>query len=115
MTRICFQLQVRPELIDEYVELHRAVWPPMLRAIEDSGRTNYSLFLREDGLLVGYYETNDDVESARRLAEDPRTEEWEEQAQRFFVALEGSRADQSAPLLREVFNLEEQVATLDTQ
>lgn len=109
MTRICFQLQIHPDLIDEYVELHRAVWPPMLNAIEDSGRRNYSLFLRDDGLLVGYYETDDDVESARRLAADPRTEEWEHQAQRYFIALDGERPDQAAPHLREVFNLEEQI------
>ncbi|WP_061964710.1 L-rhamnose mutarotase [Demequina aurantiaca] len=115
MTRICFHLQVRPELIDEYIEIHRSVWPQMLRAIEDSGRSNYSLFLRDDGLLVGYYETDDDAESARRLAEDSRTKEWEEQAQRFFVALEGGRADQGAPVLREVFNLEEQIASLDAR
>lgn len=109
MTRICFQLQVKPELIDEYVELHRAVWPTMLRAIQDSGRRNYSLFLREDGLLVGYYETADDAESARRLAADPRTKKWEEQAQRFFVSIDGDRPDQRAPHLREVFNLERQL------
>lgn len=114
MTRICFQLQVHPHLIDEYVELHRAVWPAMLAAIADSGRRNYSIFLRDDGLLVGYYETDDDAESARLLAADPRTELWEKQAQRFFVALDGARPDQSAPHLREVFNLEDQVAALST-
>lgn len=112
MTRICFQLQIHPALIDEYVELHRAVWPPMLSAIEDSGRRNYTLFLRDDGLLVGYYETDDDVESARRLAADPRTKEWEHQAQRYFIALDGGRPDQTAPHLREVFNLEEQLDAL---
>jgi L-rhamnose isomerase/sugar isomerase len=45
----------------EYVERHRAVWPEMLQAIADAGRRNYSLFLRDDGLLVGYYETDDDL------------------------------------------------------
>lgn len=112
MTRVCFQLQIRPELLDEYVERHEAVWPDMLRAIADAGRRNYSLFLRDDGLLIGYYETDDDAASAAALAADPRTAEWEEQSARYFVALPGTRPDQGAPRLREVFHLEDQLASL---
>jgi L-rhamnose mutarotase len=84
----------------------------MLRAIERSGRRNYSLFLREDGLLIGYYETDDDAVSARRLAEDPDTARWEAEAAELFVALPGARPDQGAPRLREVFSLEDQLARL---
>src|SRR5947208_11892197 len=101
--RVCFQLQVRPDRMAEYVERHRAVWPEMLRAIERAGRRNYSLFLREDGLLIGYYETDDDAASARALAEDPDTAVWEAQAADFFLTLPGARPDQDAPRLREVF------------
>ena len=108
--RVCFQLQVRPELIDEYVERHAAVWPRMLRAIERAGRRNYSLFLRDDGLLIGYYEVADDAASARALALDPDTAEWEADAARFFVSLDGERADQGARPLREIFHLEDQLA-----
>jgi L-rhamnose mutarotase len=115
MERVCFQLQVRPERLDEYVERHRAVWPLMLRAIERSGRRNYSLFLREDGLLIGYYETDDDAESARRLAADPDTAAWEAEAAGFFAALPGARPDQGAPRLSEVFHLEDQLAALPAE
>src|SRR4051795_2547584 len=113
MERVCFQLQVRPERIDEYVRRHASVWPDMLRAIEDSGRRNYSLFLRPDGLLIGYYETDSDEESARRMQEDPRTAAWEADMAEFFVTLEGTRADTGAEKLREVFHLEDQLAALD--
>ena len=57
MPRACFQLQVRPDRIEEYKARHAAVWPEMLRALHRSGWHNYSLFLREDGLLIGYVET----------------------------------------------------------
>jgi L-rhamnose mutarotase len=110
--RVCFQLQVKPERIDEYVERHRAVWPVMLEAIRDAGRRNYSIFLRPDGLLIGYYETDDDAASAAALAADPRTAEWEESSTDLFVSLSGERADQSALILREVFNLEDQLSSL---
>ena len=55
--RVCFQLQVKPSRIAEYRSHHAAVWPDMLRALADTGWHNYSLFLREDGLLIGYLET----------------------------------------------------------
>jgi L-rhamnose mutarotase len=113
MTRVCFQLQVRPELLDEYVRRHEAVWPDMLQAIADAGRRNYSLFLRDDGMLIGYYETDDDAASAAALAADPRTAAWEAEAAGFFVSLDGARPDQGAPALREVFHLEDQIAALD--
>ena len=61
--RYAFTLQVRPELMAEYVERHQAVWPEMLGALSATGWTNYSLFLTEDGLLIGYLET-DDFEAA---------------------------------------------------
>jgi Uncharacterized conserved protein len=114
VARVCFQLQVKPERLDEYVRRHEAVWPDMLRAIADAGRRNYSLFLRDDGLLIGYYETDDDAASAAALAADPRTAAWEEEAAGFFESLPGARPDQGAPTLREVFHLEDQLAALDS-
>ncbi|WP_127792058.1 L-rhamnose mutarotase [Agromyces sp. LHK192] len=113
--RVCFQLQVDPSRLDEYRERHAAVWPDMLRAIEASGRRNYSLFLREDGLLVGYYETDDDAASQRALEADPRTAAWEADMAPFFIALDGARPDQGAPRVVEVFNLESQLAALDAE
>lgn len=108
MPRVCFRLQVKPDLINEYVARHRAVAPDMLAAIRDAGRRDYSIFLAPDGLLIGYYETDDDAASAAALAADPRTQAWEAESARFFESLEG-RADQAAPSLTEVFNLDEQL------
>jgi len=59
MERICFVLQVKPNRLDEYKFRHREVWPEMLAALRETGWNNYSLFLREDGMLVGYLETED--------------------------------------------------------
>lgn len=111
--RVCFQLQVKPDRLTEYRERHAAVWPEMLRAIAASGRRNYSLFLRDDGLLIGYYETDDDTAAQAALEADPRTAAWEAEMADFFVALDGARPDQGAPRLTEVFHLEDQLAALD--
>jgi L-rhamnose mutarotase len=113
--RICFQLRVKPDRIPEYVARHRAVEPQMLAAIRDAGRRNYSLFLRDDGLLIGYYETDDDAASAAALAADPRTAVWEAASAELFESLPGARPDQGAPTLREVFHLEDQLDRLDAR
>jgi len=54
--RICFRLRIRPEARDEYVRRHRAVWPEMLELYGSTGWKNYSLFLGDDGTLIGYLE-----------------------------------------------------------
>jgi L-rhamnose mutarotase len=111
MQRVCFQLQVDPVRLEEYRTRHASVWPQMLRAIEASGRRNYSLFLRDDGLLIGYYETDSVEASQRSLEQNPDTARWEAEMAPFFIALSG-RPDQAAPQLPEIFHLEDQLASL---
>src|SRR5581483_7026542 len=68
MERVCFLLQVKRERLAEYKERHRRVWPEMLAALSETGWRNYSLFLRDDGLLVGSLETDNFAEAVRRMA-----------------------------------------------
>lgn len=109
MTRVCFQLQVRPELLDEYLHRHSPVWTEMLAEIAAAGRRNYSLFLGDGGTLIGYYETDDDAAAQAYLAQSEVATRWESAMARFFVDLEG-RPDQAAFPLTEVFNLAEQLS-----
>jgi L-rhamnose mutarotase len=107
--RICFQVQVKPDRLDEYVARHAAVWPEMLQAIAASGRRNYSLFLRPDGLLIGYFEVDDLAASQAALAADPVTARWEAEMAEFFESVD-SRADQELDVLPEIFNLSDQLS-----
>jgi L-rhamnose mutarotase len=111
--RVCFQLTVRPELLDEYIARHTPVWPEMLAEIAASGRRNYSLFLGEGGRLIGYYETDDDEAARAYLAASETAARWESEMSRFFIGLEG-RPDQAATPLTEVFNLAEQLSASHT-
>lgn len=106
--RVCFELQVKPERLQEYIERHSPVWPEMLDEIAAAGRRNYSLFLAEGGRLVGYYETDDDAVAQEYLANSPIAARWEAEMSPFFVGL-GGRPDQAATTLREVFHLEDQL------
>ncbi len=111
MTRVCFELQVKPELLDEYVARHTPVWPEMLAEIAASGRSDYSLFLADGGRLVGYYETDDDQAAQAYLAASEIASRWEAEMARFFTGLDG-RPDQAATTLTEVFHLEDQLAAV---
>lgn len=108
-TRVCFELRVRPELIDEYVARHTPVRAEMLAEIAAAGRRNYSLFLGEGGRLIGYYETDDDAAAQAHLAASPIAAAWEAEMAPFFLGLEG-RPDQAATPLTEVFHLADQLA-----
>jgi L-rhamnose mutarotase len=108
-TRVCFELRVRPELIDEYRSRHTPVSPAMLAEIAASGRRNYSLFLADGGRLIGYYETDDDASAQAYLAASEIAGRWEAEMARYFVDLAG-RPDQRAIRLTEIFNLEDQLA-----
>lgn len=108
-TRVCFQLQVRPEMLAEYLSRHSPVRPEMLAEIAAAGRRNYSLFLGEGGMLVGYYETDDDQAAQAYLAQSDVATRWEAEMAPFFIGLEG-RPDQAASPLTEVFNLAEQLS-----
>lgn len=109
MARYCFQLQVRPELLDEYRERHRAVWPDMLRALRDTGWRNYSIFARADGLLVGYVEADDLDAAQQAMARTEVNERWQTDMSKYFVGLSGRGPDESFVLLEEIFHLEDQL------
>ena len=113
MNRYCFMLQVRPELLDEYVERHAEVWPEMLRALARTGWSNYSIFARDDGLLVGYVEADDLERAQAAMAATEVNARWQAEMARFFVGLEGRRPDEGFVLLDPIFNLEAQLGALD--
>lgn len=106
MTRVCFLLQVRPERLDEYRARHREVWPDMLQALRDTGWHNYSLFLRPDGLLVGYFETLNLEAAQAGMAQREVNARWQSEMAPFFTELGGLRPDEGFLQLEEVFHLD---------
>jgi L-rhamnose mutarotase len=109
MHRVCFTLQVRQDRMAEYAERHAAVWPEMLRALRDTGWHDYSLFLREDGLLVGYLVTPDLAAAQEGMARTDVNARWQAEMAEFFEDLD-LPPDQGFRQLSEVFHLEDQLA-----
>ncbi|MEV0997852.1 L-rhamnose mutarotase [Nonomuraea sp. NPDC050202] len=105
MQRVCFLLKVRPERLAEYRERHRDVWPEMREALSRTGWHNYSLFLRDDGLLVGYLETEDFEAAQKAMAGTEVNARWQAEMAPFFEGLDG-RPDEGMVPLTEVFHLD---------
>ena len=109
MQRVCFQLQVRPDRLEEYTARHAAVWPEMLEALAATGWHNYSLFLREDGLLIGYFETPRLEAALAGMAATEVNARWQAEMAEFFVDLGDADPTPVSCGSREVFHLEDQL------
>lgn len=105
MKRICFLLQVKPDRLEEYKARHQHVWSEMLAALRETGWNNYSLFLRGDGLLVGYLETEDFARARAGMAAREVNDRWQKEMADFFLQPDGALPDRAMEPLEEVFHL----------
>jgi len=82
MKRYGSVIRVRPEKLEEYVRLHAAVWPGVLKTIHDCNIRNYSIYLRRlphgEHYLFSYFEYlgDDFAADMARMAADPVTQKW---------------------------------------
>lgn len=79
MQRMGLLIGLNPDRIEEYKELHKAVWPEVLDTIRKCNITNYSIFLREpENLLFAYWEYGgEDFDADMQfMAADPITQRW---------------------------------------
>ncbi|WP_328471662.1 L-rhamnose mutarotase [Streptomyces sp. NBC_00448] len=109
MNRYCFLLRVRPDRLDEYRERHAQVWPDMLRALDAAGWRNYSIFAADDGLIVGYVEADDLAAAQAAMARTDVNARWQAEMAPFFTGLDGQPPDEGFVLLRQIFNLDDQL------
>ena len=97
------------ERIADYRRRHAAVWPEMCQVLQDTGWHNYSLFLRDDGLLIGYFETPDLAAAVVGMQATEVNARWQAEMAELFVELDGLAPDQAFRQLEEVFHLEDQL------
>jgi len=105
MKRESFQFKVRQDRLAEYKEHHKHVWPEMLEALRETGWHNYTLFMRADGLIFGYFETDESLQvaQARMAAKDINTR-WQELMSSFVDS--NAHPDETFIKLEEYFHLD---------
>jgi len=105
MKRAGFQFKVCPDRLAEYKEHHKKVWPEMLEALRETGWHNYTLFMRTDGLIFGYFETDQNLKVAQaRMAVKEINTRWQEFMSPFVDS--NVRPDETFIELEEYFHLE---------
>lgn len=107
MKRIGFILKVKADKLAEYKDHHKSVWPDMLDALRATGWHNYSIFMREDGMLFGYFETPMSLAEAQAgMAKTEVNTRWQEMMAPYFEIPPGAHPDQMFVELEEVFHLD---------
>jgi L-rhamnose mutarotase len=106
MERVCFLGRVKKERLEEYRERHERVWPDMLAGLSQAGWGNYSLFLTDEGLLVGYLETPDYQAALGQMAETEVNSGWQAEMAPYFTELDGLPPDQGFRRIGEIFHLD---------
>lgn len=81
----------------------------MLRVLRAAGWHDYTLHVREDGLLVGVLST-DDFAPARAAMDDAEVNSrWQQEMAPFFADVDGTTPDRGMHVLPEIFNLDAQL------
>ena len=104
--RVCFLLKVRKDKVALYKQRHAQVWPEMLAALKETGWRNYSIFLRPDGVLVGYLETENFEKCNAAMKSHPINARWQSEMAPFFESLGDTPVDDNMFPLEEVFHLD---------
>jgi len=103
--RVAFLLKVKKEKMKEYRQYHANVWPDMLAALRRNEFHNHSLFMTDDGLLFGYFETPASSEAALAgLAKEEINTQWQKLMGSFFENLGERLPTEGWIELEEVFH-----------
>ncbi|MCW5963694.1 MAG: L-rhamnose mutarotase [Bryobacterales bacterium] len=105
MPRYAFRLRVKPEAVSAYEEEHRRVWPELLAKLKEVGISDYSIFRREEELLLVL--RVDDFDTAwAKLDADPVNKRWQQFMAPLFAPMEEREPGERFPMFKEVFYLE---------
>lgn len=109
MQKFCLALDLKndPDLIAEYIEFHKNVWPEIQHSILDSGIINLEIYNVADRLFM-IIEANSDFsfeEKTKRDAENPKVQEWETLMWQFQKVLPHAKTGEKWLLMDKIFEL----------
>jgi L-rhamnose mutarotase len=104
MKRIAFLLRLKPGAGPAYDEAHKAVWPEMLDLLKRAGISEYSIF-RRDELLILTMRVDDFDATWSKIENDPVNLRWQAAMSEYFAPVEGLCPGERFPMMEEVFYL----------
>ncbi|RKQ43317.1 L-rhamnose mutarotase [Roseivirga pacifica] len=109
MKRFALTLDLKndPQLIEQYKEHHREVWPEIIESIKASGIINMEIY-HIDTRLFMIIEASDCFsfeKKAKMDADNPKVQEWEELMDTYQQRLSFAKADEKWVLMEKIFGL----------
>lgn len=104
MRRVGQVIKLKPDAIDEYEQLHTAVWPEVLAMIHTCNIRNYVIFRHETWLFACFEYIGDDFAAdMEKMAADPHTRKWWTYTEPLQEPLEDREPGAWWTTMREVF------------
>jgi L-rhamnose mutarotase len=101
MPRVAFCLKLKTGAEQAYDQAHVEVWPEMLALLKRSGISEYSIF-RRDQLLVLTMQVDDFDATWSVIEKDPVNTRWQQAMAPYFVPMEHG-PDERFAMMQEVF------------
>ena len=105
MSRYAFRLRIKQGKEVEYDEAHRHVWPELLAKLKQAGISRYSIFRRDQDLVLVMDAENFDA-AWDTLAKDDTNLSWQQKMAPIFDTVPGIRPGERFAMMEEVFYLE---------
>lgn len=96
-----------PQLIKEYEDYHREVWPEIKRSILDAGVEQMEIYRFENRLFMNM-EVGDDFSFEKKSAMDAANEkvqEWEQLMWKYQAAIPGAKPGEKWVMMTKIFEL----------
>lgn len=106
---LTLDLKNDPELIRQYEEVHKEVWPEIINSIKDTGIENMQIY-RYGTRLFMIMEVNDDFSFEKKKQSDKnnaKVQEWEELMWKYQQPLDGTAKTEKWILMDKIFELKE--------
>ena len=97
------------DLIRQYEQHHRKVWPEIIRSIKDAGIENMQIYRHETRLFM-IMEVNDNFSFENKQkadAENEKVQEWETLMWKYQQPLAGSAEGEKWKLMDKIFELDD--------
>ena len=103
--RVAFLLRLKEGTGPDYDKAHAAVWPELLALLKSAGISEYSIF-RRDELLILYLHVEGDFDTAWDMIDpDPVNIRWQNAMSAYFQPNQETHPGERFPFMEEVFYL----------
>jgi len=96
---------LKPGTGPAYDKSHEAVWPEMLDLLKRVGIYEYSIFRRNEQLVLTMSMDRDFDAVWDEIGRDPVNTRWQEAMSAYFLPAQETREGERFPMMREVFYL----------